>query len=473
MKDHDTLDIANRIMRKDNYLIGLVNQHVFPTTLNIFGSNMFKVSFFGKAFEWNLRIALLNPMFSSDLTIEDSFLFDHTALKKRFLRFGVINLALMPFILLFLAIFFFLKHFESFYSNRSDLLAGERARTWSPVARWKFREFNELPHLFSDRIESSELHSLSQTFIKQFPNYTLAIVARLVSYISGSIVGVLLATLALGQASVLSNLHVFGKSFLWFLILCSSILAVSRQVSEANPPTREPEEVMKEIYSRTHYFPDAWTNNCHQHFVYKEFLSLYQLKLEIFLQEMLSVVLTPFVFTFVLPNLAANIAEFIQMHSKSISGLGDVCDFSRFDVKNLGDRKYNVIPTSNVNDDKHHSRQSVSLQHAKDGKLEKSVLNFASAYPNWSVNPDCGVLLRSLYVSESKVDVSTEKENLPMMDSEHLLSQSFSKLMPQKMVSSQTNMINSMIRSNFFLALLEQHHAKLDNQSPKNMSSSP
>jgi autophagy-related protein 9 len=59
----------------------------------------------------------------------------------------VVNLLLAPFLLVFLLIYFFLRHAEKFYHSPSSL----GARRWSPLASWKLREFNELPYYVRHR----------------------------------------------------------------------------------------------------------------------------------------------------------------------------------------------------------------------------------------------------------------------------------------------------------------------------------
>jgi len=62
-------------------------------------------------------------------------------------RMAVVNLLLAPFLLVFLLIYFFLRHAEKFYHSPSSL----GARRWSPLASWKLREFNELPYYVRHR----------------------------------------------------------------------------------------------------------------------------------------------------------------------------------------------------------------------------------------------------------------------------------------------------------------------------------
>ena len=69
------------------------------------------------------------------------------------------NLLLSPFLIAFLLIYFFLRHAEAFYHHPSS--AG--ARRWSSLAKWRLREFNELPHYITHRYGT--------------PHYTTALLA--------------------------------------------------------------------------------------------------------------------------------------------------------------------------------------------------------------------------------------------------------------------------------------------------------
>lgn len=60
---------------------------------------------------------------------------------------ALVNLLLSPFLIAFLLIYFFLRNGEAFYHHPSSL----GARRWSALAKWRLREFNELPHLVTHR----------------------------------------------------------------------------------------------------------------------------------------------------------------------------------------------------------------------------------------------------------------------------------------------------------------------------------
>jgi autophagy-related protein 9 len=55
------------------------------------------------------------------------------------------------------------------YKNPSAI----SGRSYTPFAQWKFREFNELPHLFERRLKESS--PIANMYMGQFPNEKLAI----------------------------------------------------------------------------------------------------------------------------------------------------------------------------------------------------------------------------------------------------------------------------------------------------------
>lgn len=73
-----------------------------------------------------------------------------SALQRRFIIMGVLNLLLLPFIMVFMIIFFFLAHAEELHSKKT--LFGPRQ--WNCLSQWKMREFNELHHFFERRLQA-------------------------------------------------------------------------------------------------------------------------------------------------------------------------------------------------------------------------------------------------------------------------------------------------------------------------------
>lgn len=73
--------------------------------------------------------------------------------------------------------------------------------------------------------------------------------------------------------------------------------------------------------------------------VHKEFGHLFQMKVVIFIQELLSVVLTPFILWYSLPPCAPAIVDFFREFSVHVDGLDYVCSFAVFDFKRHGNIK--------------------------------------------------------------------------------------------------------------------------------------
>ena len=135
-----------RIMRRDNYLIAMLNKDIVKLSAKVPCLGELPLPF-TKSFEWNFQFTTLNWMFSDKFGIRTQFAQDPAALRRRFVLFGVFNIVLMPFILPFLTIYFAFKHAEEFQSKKNYL----GPRKWSPEAMWRMREFNELQHVFERR----------------------------------------------------------------------------------------------------------------------------------------------------------------------------------------------------------------------------------------------------------------------------------------------------------------------------------
>jgi len=133
-------DIVSRIMRKENYLIAMLNMDVLGLGVNLPGGH--RHVFMTKTLEWNLYWTILDQMFDDNFTVRHSFLNDEGALRQRLGRVAAINILLSPFTAIFMTIYFFLRNAEKFYHHPSSI----GARRWTSLAKWKLREFNELPH---------------------------------------------------------------------------------------------------------------------------------------------------------------------------------------------------------------------------------------------------------------------------------------------------------------------------------------
>lgn len=374
VKDLTAHDMVSRIMRKENYLIGMLNKGVLgmqiPTWLPGAGpASGGEVAGPGqrllltKTLEWSLQWCILHYMFDRNFLIRRDFSSNPAVLRKRFRAVGLLMIVLSPFLSIFMFIYFFLRNAELFYHQPGT--AG--SRRWSNLAKWKFREFNELEHLFVQRVNASYQHAVDYT--KQFPSPIVSMLAKLVSFVAGAFAAVLLI-IALIDESLLEA-QVWGRNLLWYAAILATVLAISRSlITEANS-VFDPESCMYRVVCHTHYLPKHWRGAANTDAVRAEFDALFQLKALLFLEEMVSIFLTPFLLWFCLPQCVDRVLHFVQEFTIHVEGVGHVCSLSVFDFELHGSSKYGSPCNA--------SKQRRSSQ----GKMEKSFLGFKSQYPTW------------------------------------------------------------------------------------------
>lgn len=81
-RDLSEHDVISRIMRKENYLIGMLNRGCLA--LNVPLPGLRKQFMLTKTLEWNLHWCLLTSMFDKDFRISPDFIRDERKLQRRF-----------------------------------------------------------------------------------------------------------------------------------------------------------------------------------------------------------------------------------------------------------------------------------------------------------------------------------------------------------------------------------------------------
>eukprot|EP00300_Choanocystis_sp_HF-7_P018559 c20075_g1_i2.p1 GENE.c20075_g1_i2~~c20075_g1_i2.p1 ORF type:complete len:704 (+),score=128.17 c20075_g1_i2:39-2114(+) len=366
-KQLSELDIANRLMRRDNFLIAILNRGLLDPPLSFMPKRLMLT----KTMEWNLSLCLLHPMFDEQHQIHKKFLNNVSGLRRRILMLAIANFFLAPFVLCGVLIHFFLKYAERFKSRPSALGSCQYSR----CALWLFREFNELPHVFERRIARSL--KMAELYVEQFPMQTLSSIARLFAFVSGACAAVLLL-LGLLNDDLLLNYRIpndhDGKNLLWYLAVLTGASALFRSfvVDKTTTQVYDRAETMAQIVLHTHYSPAHWQNKYHTHEVFVEFSSLYCFKAQLFMEEILSIFITPLIL-FHLRHRAADMLSFVTDFSDDVPGVGHVCSFAMFDFAHHGDSRFGAASSCNE------SRQS------RLGKMEKSYLNFKVEHPRWDV----------------------------------------------------------------------------------------
>ncbi|KAF1335325.1 Autophagy-related protein, partial [Globisporangium splendens] len=348
-------DFARRIMRRENYLIAFMNHSLFHGT-NLLPPGMQFAStshvMFSRNMECNINICLIDQMLDGDNNLSHAFIHDTKILQKRFLIAGVINFVLTPFILLYRVSHFFFVSAMEWHMNRVHY-AG--TRRWSSYALWKFREYNELPHVLDARMARS--YPLAERYVAMFPGGMAAVIAGGVSFCASSLMAVFVG-ISLLDESLLLETTLYGRPLVWYLTLTTIAFAVSRTFTTTSSPfliNGDAEEAMMQVAAETHYFPKEWRAQCHTNDVHDAFLSLFPYKALLFAQECLSVVMAPYILCVSLPRCAREILLFVRSHSLLLPNVGAVCRFAEFDFKEYGN----------------------------DMKMERSFVNFKQNHPQW------------------------------------------------------------------------------------------
>lgn len=144
------------------------------------------------------------------------------------------------------------------YRNNPSSFGG---RKYTAYAEWKFREFNELPHLFSRRLSLS--YPIANVYINQFPKEQVALVMRFVAFIAGSFAAVLLLA-SIADPDLFLNFEITPhRTVLFYLGLCGSVLAVARGMVPEKNRVFDPEVLMRDVIRYTHYMPAEWKGMMH------------------------------------------------------------------------------------------------------------------------------------------------------------------------------------------------------------------
>ncbi|KAF7363724.1 Autophagy-related protein 9 [Mycena sanguinolenta] len=385
------MTLLTGFLRQENYLIALFNKDLLdlrvplPNVLKRFiVEEEGKGKMLTRALEWNLRFCLMEYLFDRHGKVRKVFLKSKNrpvlieGLKRRFIFMGILNAIFAPFIVLYLLMYSFFRYFEEYHKDPSTI----GGRRYTSYAQWKFREFNELPHLFARRLDES--HPFANMYLGQFPNENLTLIMRFVAFISGSFAAVLFLATVLDPDIFVHFEITPHRTVLFYLGVFGSVLAVARGMIPEENRVFDPELLMTEVITFTHYMPDEWKGQLHSKKIHTEFGQLFAMKILIFAEELISVVLTPFVLWFSLPNCAPAIVDFFREFTVHVDGRGYVCSFAEFNFERHGNVKFGAPKQI-------HDKRMIS----NEGKMEKSFLNFKAANPDWNPTDPSG----SLYLS--------------------------------------------------------------------------
>jgi len=299
---YDEHDITNKILRKENYIIALIDKNIINISQRFYTYQLDK----------NLELILSNKI--NNLS--------KTNLKKKLIIYGIANLLCSGFILIFQVVYFFISNIDDFYSNRSVF----GPRRYTVFAKRKFREYNELPHFFEERINKSMRYSIEYT--KQFDSPVIEVISKFIGLITGAFIGFFLI-LSILDESILLYVRFFDRTMLFYMGIISAISSFSRSyIKRPEESVYNPNGVMDKVVKYTHYMPSEWNNKCHTYEVRDDFLSFFQYKIITFMYDIISVITTPYILLFVLTKKTDDIITFLKTNTIYDINIGYICSFA-------------------------------------------------------------------------------------------------------------------------------------------------
>lgn len=363
----DAHDIANRIMRKENYYIALFNKDILDLTLPI---PWYKENILTRTLEWNLQLCISGFVFNEAGQIRQQFLKESKRrelsqdLKKRFMLAGVLNIILSPLLVAYFLLLYFFRYFNEYRKNPGSI----GSRQYTPLAEWKFREFNELYHLFQRRLNLSVPEA--SKYVDQFPKEKTVLFLKFVAFISGSFAAVL-GMLSIFDPDMFFNFEITkDRTVLFYISIFGTIWAICHGAIPEEYQVYDSEASLRKVAEYTHYLPPHWEGKYHTDEVRVEFCEYFALKPVLLLREIASLVLTPFILWFSLPNSSDKIVDFFREYSVHVDGLGYVCTFAMFNFEKANTKKK----------EQDNKRARGAYHRSSEDKMLKSYLYFLDSY---------------------------------------------------------------------------------------------
>lgn len=315
--------IVGSIMKRDNYLIALV------------GSNVFDIQpqFYTNVFLWLINVGILNQILIHKTNVE--------GIKKTMKTIGVIQFLVMPLTITLLLIHYIVSFTTDIYTSKTY----SGPKEWTLYAKLMFREYNELSHIFNERLTKS--HKYANKYEQKFNSNMINIIMDKLIFVFGTYL-TFLVLMTLYDDRIVMYMKLFNRNLLWYVAIITSIISLAKlMIVYPTAIDESAEEIMSNIIVHTRYCPSHWIGKYGKYEVLAEFKNLYRYKIIMVLIEICSVVLIPFYMLFGLNNKIEKVVKFIVDNTAQDDELGSVCDLNC--VNNVNARNIDKMNRSIMN----------------------------------------------------------------------------------------------------------------------------
>ena len=280
-------------------------------------------------------------------------------------------------------------------------------------------------------------YEASEEYLKLFGQNEITTAAgRILVFLGGSIGAVLFVFAAINDA-ILLHVKIADWNLLWYAGVAGIIYSTGKSLLPKGNGAHARyvrnvyaarDTALANVANHTHHCPDIWRGRGWDLNTHKSFASLFKFKAQLFLQEMLSVVVSPYILCFSLPRDAERICEFVLAVKSEAPGVGEVCGFATFNFDIYGDEswegktigkdaKASEIQTGTFSS----SVLSIGFEEAskrfpkpkaKHGKMEKSFFSFKASHPSWEVSESGQHLVERVeqYQREERAALTREQQ---------------------------------------------------------------
>jgi autophagy-related protein 9 len=319
------------ITRKHNYMVGLYNQRLINVSVPWFPSWRSVTTVFEWSFDFATRdlwteLGEVNPDY-----ISGDYAASVAKLRKAFVRTGILGLVLSPVILIAMILYAFFTFLDEVRNSPGVIFS----RTWSTLAKWRFRCFDEVPCCLQDRLASA--YPDARSYTQQFKSAVTISLARFGVY-ALAILAAPLVIFSLVAEDVL-EVNLWGEPWprkvIWVATIVAAALAVVRSLVPGDDFVPAPQKFMNKLLKHVRLPPlppqreygyevnYEWVRDAHSPFVRNRFAGYFKSKGLIFLSELTAVITVPFIFLYSMYDEAGEIVQFLKENTVPMGpGLG-------------------------------------------------------------------------------------------------------------------------------------------------------
>jgi autophagy-related protein 9 len=310
--------IASLVTKKENFFKKLLELGHFDFVFHLKfprQTSAYEIMMLTRGLQWNIMYCVVNFFFDNELQVKQAFVDPSRAqtqlltdqLKRRILVIGILNILLLPFLVVFVALYAVFRYGEQFYKNPGSV----GTRQWSLAARWYFRDYDELTHVFEERMRIAGRYAKQYT--SQFAPTAIEGIARSVAFVIGSIVVWLLLLSFLNDRALLGLELSPSKTLLWWITVLSSVWVICRGMLQ-DQHVFYPGDALQVVYSLTRRLPIHFVDNPGAQRTLKQFNQLFPLQILLLIQEFVGLLVTPWILLRRIYPKAENIIDSVKLH---------------------------------------------------------------------------------------------------------------------------------------------------------------